>query len=234
MILIGEGTVFTRDPANPMIPHGGVAVKNDTIVAVGDFSTLKAIYPDAEFVDANGGLIMPGFINTHHHIYSALSRGLALNGYDPHGFLDILEGLWWRLDKGMNLDDTRASAIATYISCIENGVTTIFDHHASYGQTTGSLKVIAEEAVRFGVRSCLCYETSDRNGREEMEKAVAENIVFAGFAAHDPDRLAGMIGLHASFTLSDESMRFIIDSNKAGAGYHVHVAEGKDDVNISR
>lgn len=234
MILIGEGTVFTRDPANPMILNGGVAIKGDTIAAVGDFITMKAIYPDAEIVDAGDGLIMPGFINTHHHIYSALARGLSLKGYDPHGFLDILEGLWWRLDKGLNLDDTRASAVATYISCIENGVTTVFDHHASYGETTGSLKVIAEEAVRFGVRSCLCYETSDRNGRAEMEKAVAENIDFADFAARDPDRLAGMIGLHASFTLSDESMRYILDSNKAGTGYHVHVAEGTDDVDISR
>ena len=230
MLLIGEGTVFTRDSNCPMITRGGVLLEGSTIFAVGDYKALAEKYPEAERINAHGGLIMPGLINTHHHIYSALARGISLKDYDPHSFTDILAGLWWRIDSHLNLLDTKASAEATYMSCVENGVTTIFDHHASYGQTEGSLEVISEQARRFGVRSCLCYEISDRKGQDEMEKAVAENMRFLNAAQKDPDHLAGMIGLHASFTLSDASMQYIISRNKSGAGYHVHVAEGVDDV----
>lgn len=225
MLLIGKGTVFTRDPACPMIENGGVLTDGNEILKVGDFEQLQKDYPDAEHVDAHGKWIMPAFINAHHHIYSAFSRGCSINGYDPRSFLDILEGWWWTIDGNLNVEDSRLSAVAVYMSCIENGVTTIFDHHASYGETLGSLHAIAGEAKRFGVRSCLCYEITDRNGREEMEKAVAENVSFIKESKSDPDMLAGMMGMHASFTLSDETLKYSVDRNP-GAGYHIHVAEG--------
>lgn len=226
MLLIGPGRVITRDPQNPMLENGAVLTDGRIIKEVGDFQSLKARYPEAEVVSSSGWLIMPGFINAHHHIYSAFSRGLALKGYNPSGFLEILEGMWWRIDNSLNLDDSRASAAAVYLACIRNGVTTIFDHHASYKQTKGSLEVIAEEALRYGVRSCLCYEISDRNGRDEARKAIAENFRFARRAKEDPEHLAGLIGLHASFTLSDETLSEIAAENTEHFGYHVHVAEG--------
>jgi len=226
MLLIGNGKVFTRDEANTMLENGAVVTDGKMIVEVGDYRELSAKYPDAEFVDAHGGLIMPGMVNAHHHIYSAFSRGLSLKNYNPHNFLEVLEQNWWHIDNTMNLEDSEQSAAAVYLSCIKNGVTTIFDHHASYGRTRGSLDRIAQQARKFGVKSCLCYEISDRNGREEMEAAVQENIAFARKAQETPDELAGLIGLHASFTLSDESLKYITEQNTDGFGYHVHVAEG--------
>ena len=98
------------------------------------FETLKKKYADAEFIDAKGGVIHPAFINTHEHIYSALARGLSIKGYAPNGFLEILDGLWWTIDRNLDNDLTKLSAEATYLECIKNGVTTIFDHHASFGE----------------------------------------------------------------------------------------------------
>ena len=229
MLLIGPGTVITRDPAHPFIENGAVLTKDTKIEAVGDYEELAKKYPDAQRVSSQGRLIMPGFINAHHHIYSAFSRGLSLSNYNPSGFLEILEGMWWRIDNALNLDDSRASARAVYLSCLRNGVTTVIDHHASYKETTGSLEAIAEESLRYGIRSCLCYEISDRNGEEEAQRAIDENFRFARFAKKDPEHLAGLIGLHASFTLSDRTLEKIAQENTEGFGYHAHVAEGTLD-----
>ena len=138
MLLLGNGRVITRDAANPYLAEGCVAIDGNRIVELGATDILKVRYPQAEFVDAHGGVIMPGLINAHEHIYSAFARGISIRGYAPHGFLDILEGLWWTLDRHLLLADTRMSADATMIDCIENGVTTLFDHHASYGQIQDS------------------------------------------------------------------------------------------------
>lgn len=233
MILLGEGTVITRNSANPIITRGAVVMDKGTIVEVGAYDTLKSKYADATVVNAHGKLIMPGFINAHHHIYSALARGLSIPGNNPTNFNEILEGLWFFLDRHLKKEDVWASAVATYLACIENGVTSIFDHHASYGETEGSLSVIADVARQFGVRSCLCYEVSDRNGREEMEKAVAENVRFGKEAAKDPAHLGAMFGLHASFTLSDDTLAYVREQNIDKLGYHIHVAEGMADVEDS-
>lgn len=232
MLLLGEGTVITRNPAQPMITRGAVVMDGKTIIAVGGYDELKAKYPDATVINAHGKLIMPAFINAHHHIYSALARGLALPNYNPTNFNEILEGMWFYLDNNLNRNSVWASAVATYMACIENGVTTIFDHHASYGETAGSLSVIGDVAKEFGVRSCLCYEVSDRNGQEAMEAAVAENVRFDKTVKEaDPEdiELAAMFGLHASFTLSPATLDYVRTQNTDGLGYHIHVAEGISD-----
>ena len=99
MILIANGRLITRDDAAPYIENGGVAVSGTKIVEVGETAALRAKYPDAEFVDAKGGVIMPAFINAHSHIYSALARGLAMPNYNPTNFYEVLDGMWWRLDR---------------------------------------------------------------------------------------------------------------------------------------
>ena len=142
MLLIGNGRVVTRDPEMPMIEDGAVLCEGGLIKEVGKLSELKNKYPDSEFVDAHGGFIMPAFINAHEHIYSAMARGLSIKGYDPKGFLDILDGMWWTIDRNLDNELTKLSAKATYIDCIKNGCTTIFDHHASFGEIRGSLFVI--------------------------------------------------------------------------------------------
>lgn len=229
MLIIGNGTVITRDVAKPIIRNGAIVIENDTIKELGSLTEITAKYPDAKFVDAHGKIIMPGYINAHHHIYSGLARGLALPNYNPQNFVEILEQMWFKMDANLDNEATWASAALVYLNCIENGVTSIIDHHAGYGAIEGSLSIIAKEAKKFGVRSSLCYEVSDRHGREKMEKAVAENIRFAKEALNDPKHLAGMMGMHASFTLSKDTLDYVVAQNTMGLGYHVHVAEDPSD-----
>ena len=226
MFLIGNGRLFTRDEKNSFFENGAVVWTDNTIVEVGDFETLKKKYADAEFIDAKGGVIHPAFINTHEHIYSALARGLSIKGYAPNGFLEILDGLWWTIDRNLDNDLTKLSAEATYLECIKNGVTTIFDHHASFGEISGSLFAIEEAARDFGVRSVLCYEISDRDGKEKAHAAIKENVDFAKHALSlKDDFVKGMMGMHASFTISDETMELCRKEKPKEIGYHIHVAE---------
>ena len=245
MLLIGNGRVITRDSDNPFIENGAVVCSGKLILEAGSFGALRAKYPDAEFIDAHGGLIMPGMINAHNHIYSAMSRGISIKGYNPKGFIDILDGMWWTLDRHLTLEATRYSAAATYIDCIKNGCTTIFDHHASFAEIPGSLFAIAEESVKYGIRSCLCYETSDRDGEEKCDQAIKENIDFIKYcrelrinsagstdsqAVNRSDLLAGMFGMHAQFTLSDSTLEKCVSEAPSDCGFHIHVAEGIEDL----
>ena len=231
MLVIGNGRMITQDASNPFLENGAVAMDGNTIVMVGVTEEVKKVYPDAEFVDAKGGVIMPAFINAHEHIYSSFARGLSINGYNPQGFLDILDGLWWTVDRHLTLEQTKLSAYATYIDSIKNGVTTVFDHHASFGHITGSLNAIEEAAKDLGVRTCLCYEISDRDGMEKSRESVMENVNFIKHAlADDSDMIAGMMGMHAQFTISDETMELAAANKPDEVGYHIHVAEGIEDL----
>lgn len=218
MYLIGNGKLFTRDSQNPYMECGGILVDGNLIKEVGNFSDMKKKYPDVEVIDAKHQIIMPALINVHNHIYSSLARGLSIKNHSPKNFLDILEGLWWNLDNHLTLENDKVSAKVTYLNCIENGVTTVFDHHASYKKTEGSLMELAQVAKDYKLRTCLCYEVSDRNGEEEMKKAVKENVDFIEYANNDStDMIKGTMGLHASFTLSDDTLRYVVEHNPEGA-----------------
>ena len=231
MIVIGNGRMVTRALEAPFFESGAVVIDGTSIKEIGTTEAMKKAYPEAEFIDARGGVIMPAFINVHEHIYSAFARGLSIRGYDPKGFLDILDGMWWTIDRHLTLEQTYLSAMATYIDCIKNGVTTIFDHHASFGQIEGSLFKIEEAARETGVRSCLCYEISDRDGADKAKASIKENVDFIKHAlADDSDMIAGMMGMHASFTISDETMERCAAEKPDGVGYHIHVAEGIEDL----
>lgn len=119
MLLIGGGKLITRDSAKPFIEDGAVLCDGRLIKEVGKTSDLKAKYKDAEFIDAKGSIIMPAFINVHEHIYSAMARGFSINGYNPKGFLEILDGMWWTIDRNLTLEQTKQSAMATYIESIK-------------------------------------------------------------------------------------------------------------------
>lgn len=231
MLIVGNGKLVTRDPELPYIPEGAVAMEGTKITEVGNTEKIKEKYKGAKYIDARGGVIMPAFINTHEHIYSAMARGLSIKGYDPKGFLDILEGQWWAIDRKLTLEQIRYSAMDTMISCIRNGVTTIFDHHASFGHIKDSLFTIGEAAKGLGIRACLCYEVSDRDGMEKAREAVMENGEFIRYALKDDsDMLAGMMGMHAQFTISDATMELAAANKPEEVGYHIHVAEGIEDL----
>ena len=141
MTLVTNGRLITRDAGGKgYYEHGAVAYEGTKIVEVGEEKDLRAKYANAEIIDAKGGVIMPALINAHTHIYSALARGLSIVGNNPTNFYEVLDGTWWAIDRKLMMDGTRASADALYIDCIKQGVTTIFDHHASFCEIPGSLK----------------------------------------------------------------------------------------------
>ena len=231
MLLVTNGRLITRDAAQPYFEDGAVAIDGTAIAAVGEAAALKARYPDAEVVDAKGGVIMPGLINAHTHIYSGLARGLAIAGNNPTNFLEVLEGTWWNIDRHLTLDGTRASAYATVLDCIRDGVTTIFDHHASFAEIPGSLFAIKDVCKELGIRACLCYEVSERDGEEKCRESIAENAEFARWAAKENDpMIAAMFGGHALFTISDKTFEEMVKANDGLTGFHIHVAEGMNDV----
>ena len=232
MILLANGKVITRDPnGTGYYPDGGVVTDGGKIVEVGTIADLKAKYPQAEFVDARGGVIMPGLINAHTHIYSALARGLSINGYNPTNFYEVLDGQWWYIDRNLDLETTKASAQALVIDSIKQGVTTIFDHHASFCEIPGSLMKIAEVTKEFGMRACLCYEVSDRDGEEKSLQSVQDNKDFIDYCEQNPsDMLKAMFGGHALFTISDKTFDRMVAANNGRVGYHIHVSEGMNDV----
>ena len=230
MLIIGNGRVITRDEAAPYLPEGGVAVEGELIREVGPTAALRAKYPGAEFIDARGGVIMPGLINAHTHIYSGLARGLSIRGHDPHTFYQVLDGMWWNIDRHLDLEGTRASACATILECIKNGVTTIFDHHASYWEITGSLFALRDVAKEMGMRAGLCYEVSERDGLKKCDEAIEENAAFAKWAAAEKsDMISAMFGGHALFTISDATFEKMAKANDGLTGFHIHVCEGSTD-----
>ena len=236
MILVGNGRLITKNEQNPYMDDGCVVIEGNVIKEIGSTKEMKGKYSDHEFIDANKKVIMPGLINTHMHIYSSFARGMAVPGKPSENFMEILENLWWRLDKKLTLEDTKYSAYSTYIDCIKNGVTTVFDHHASPFAIEGSLFTIKDVAKNLGIRTNLCYEVSDRDGLKTIDQGIQENVNFIKFAKDDEsDMVKGMFGLHAAFTLSDETLeKCANEMANLDAGYHVHTAEGIDDVIINK
>jgi putative selenium metabolism protein SsnA len=232
MLLVGNGRLITHDDRVPLIEGGCVAIQNGLIVEVGKTAGLQRNHPAAVFVDARNRIIMPGLINAHMHLYSTFARGMALKDEAPGNFLQILERLWWRLDKVLTLQDVYDSAMVPLIDCIKNGTTTIFDHHSSPGAVAGSLFRIAEAAHLTGVRSCLSYEVSDRDGPEVTDHSIEENRAFLQHCKQSGESLIrGLFGLHASFTLSDKTLARCRDiAEQLDAGFHVHTAESPEDL----
>lgn len=229
-MLIGNGPVLTNDPANPFVESGAVLVDGDTIVAVGPEAELRAQAPDAEFHDAEGKLIMPALVNAHTHAYSAYARGGPVS-LPTRNFQETLENLWWRLDRLLTLEDVKLNAEFTFKEGIRNGVTTFFDHHSSPTAVRGSLAEEAKVARAMGVRASICFETSDRDGAATTAEEIAENVEFMRSVNVDPDPyVRGMFGLHAAFTLSQETLEKCIEAKgDVPGGWHVHTAEGPGD-----
>ncbi|HSP70933.1 MAG TPA: amidohydrolase family protein [Gaiellaceae bacterium] len=223
-VLHGALVVTSLDPVR--VVEGDVVVKDGRIVSVG------APYPCAEKRDCGGCVVVPGNVCAHTHLYSALARGMPYSLAPPESFLQILQRIWWRLDRALDDRGTRASAVVGGMEALLSGTTTLVDHHASPNAIDGSLDVVADALGSLGVRSVLCYETSDRDGPERALAGVAENTRFLRRVERERLRLArGMVGAHASFTLSDETLLACAEAGPL----HVHAAEdGVDRGAVSR
>ncbi|MGB8647993.1 MAG: putative aminohydrolase SsnA [Anaerolineae bacterium] len=229
-MLITNGTLITLGAEPRVVQNGAIYIEGDHIAEVGATHDLEAKYPDADKLDAHGQLVMPGNICAHTHFYGAFARGMALPpGPPPRNFPEILDKLWWRIDRALTDEDIRFSALVCLVDAIRNGTTTLIDHHASPNAIDGSLDVIAQAVEQSGVRACLCYEVTDRNGTEGANAGIRENVRFLK-QPRGSDLVKGTFGLHASFTVSDKTLeRCVADLEGLNAGFHVHVAEDGSD-----
>ncbi len=237
-MLISHGTIVTLDEEDRIIEDGAVYVEDDKIAAVGAAGELEARYPHAQKLDASGMMVMPGNIIAHTHFYGAFARGMYIPGEPARNFVQILEKLWWKLDRALDEEGVRLSALTCLADAIRNGATTLFDHHASPNAIEGSLDIIAEAVMQAGVRACLCYEVTDRNGDLGAKAGIAENVRFAykvnGMRANPQSPtshlLAASFGLHASLTLGDRTLEHCVAEAQAqGVGFHTHLAEDAAD-----
>jgi putative selenium metabolism protein SsnA len=175
---------------------------------------------------------MPGNICAHTHFYGAFARGMAIPGSTPKDFPDILRKLWWPLDKSLQAEDVRASALVMLVDAIKHGTTTLIDHHASPNAIAGSLDLIAGAVSKAGLRAVLCYEVTDRDGPERARDGLAENLRFIDRIRREKPaggRLAATIGLHAGLTLSDATLEACRMAAPENVGFHIHVAEHEAD-----
>ena len=231
-MLIHNATVITFDSENHIIPDGAVRVAGDIINDIGASADLLTLYPDDEQWDAHGMVLMPGQICAHTHFYGAFARGLYIPGPPAKDFPEVLEKLWWRLDKALDLPGVQSSAEVCLVDAIRNGTTTLIDHHASQRAIDGSLDAILAGVETSGLRAVLCYEVTDRDGLAAAKAGIRENVRFmkridqARRTDSTAARVSATFGLHASLTLSDETLA----ACAAESGrFHIHVAEHPAD-----
>jgi len=187
---------------------------------------IDEIPPDAagEVIDCTGKYVTKSFVCGHHHVYSALSRGMGAPRKQPRNFYEILKYVWWTLDKCLDKEMIEASALYTAIASAKNGVTFVIDHHASPFMVEGSLDIIAGAFDKVGVSHLLCYEISDRDGYDIADGGLRETEEYL------KNGRQGLVGLHASFTISDDTLeRAVQIAEKYNSGIHIHVAEDKYD-----
>jgi putative selenium metabolism protein SsnA len=227
-LLIRNGILITLGESNRVLQDYALLLEDGVI---------RKIAPAAEFadyrgqvMDAAGQVVMPGFINAHMHFYSTMVRGLG-KAKPSRNFQEVLENLWWRLDRRLMLEDCYYSALLPLLDAIRQGTTTLIDHHASPSAITGSLRRIAYAVRETGLRASLCYEVSDRDGVERAEEGIQENIDFIRWSqAEGDDRFRALFGLHAAFTLSDATLdRAARTAADLGVGCHIHTAEAQSD-----
>ncbi|MFQ5855902.1 MAG: putative aminohydrolase SsnA [Anaerolineae bacterium] len=241
-MLIIHGAVVTFGGEWQVIDDGALHIHGDRITDVGTTADLQARHPDANVLDAGGKLVMPGNICAHTHFYGTFARGMAIPGPPMKDFPEILARLWWQLDRSLDEEAVRYSALVPLADAIRHGTTTLIDHHASNRAIDGSLDIIAEAVGQAGLRACLCYEVTDRDGAEVAQAGIRENERFIrkvkgekgkkGKRGKGVGLLAGTFGLHASLTLSDATLeRCVAVAETLDVGFHIHAAEGPADRN---
>lgn len=224
-LLIENGVVVTMDNQHRILNRGSVAVEDGNIVGVEKANRVLRKYKSEKKIDANGKIVMPGLICAHHHLYSTFARGMSVPGEPATNFTEILERLWWKLDKALTQEDIYYSSLIQLMDCVRNGTTTVVDHHESQSCQRGSLDEIARAVKRVGIRASLCLGTSDRYGKGN--EGLEENERFLSHLNSQPSHLLnGMVGLHAPFTVNDETLDTSVKlARKYDVGIHVHCAE---------
>ncbi|TAK95693.1 MAG: putative aminohydrolase SsnA [Verrucomicrobia bacterium] len=227
-LLIENGTVLTLGKTSKVLAGHSVLITDGLVAKIAPKKTIKNFR--GKRIDATGKVLLPGFINAHTHFYSSFARGLT-KARPSKNFNEVLKHLWWRLDSALTTEDCYYSALIALLGSIRHGTTTLIDHHASPQAVVGSLGAIERAVRETGLRACLCYELSDRDGAGIAKEGLAENAWFIRQCQQQNDsRVRALFGLHASFTLSDATLEKAATLGQMlCAGFHIHVAEAQSD-----
>lgn len=227
-MLLKGASLAAFDP--PLVEKADLRVEGGRIM---ERRATLAAADGEEVLDLPGHLILPGLVNAHTHLYSALARGMPGPAGPPRSFVEVLDRVWWRLDRALDAESVRVSALVGGVEAALSGTTLLVDHHSSPSFIRGSLLAIRGALEEVGLRSVLCYEVTDRNGEAGRREGLDENVEFQ--AAHQSELTRGMVGAHASFTLSDDAMAGLADAvQRTGSSLHIHVAEDRVDVEECR
>lgn len=196
-------------------------------IRVGDLTCRDNSVKNEEIIDASNLMATRSFANGHHHVYSALARGMHTPRKSPDNFSETLEYVWWALDQCLDADMIRVSALVTAMSCAKNGCTFVIDHHASPTHLRGSLNIIAKAFDDVGVGHLLAYEITDRYGESKVHEALEETEDYLRYRR-------GLVGLHASFTIEENTIKSCVNlASKYNTGFHIHVAEDPVDQKVT-
>ncbi|MCX6122072.1 MAG: putative aminohydrolase SsnA [Ignavibacteriales bacterium] len=223
--LLRNVKIISLDPLR--IEEADIRIIDGTIADCG-----KSLRPKKsdEVINLSGKIILPGFVNSHTHLYSALSRGMPAPKTAPRNFIEILQKVWWKLDEALDEEAIYYSALVGAIEAVKFGTTTLIDHHASPNHISGSLDLTKSGIAKVGLRGVVCYETTDRGGMKKRDLGLEENERFITENANNP-HFRGTMGGHASFTLCNDSLRKLGElASLYDCGVHIHVAEDKADV----
>ena len=227
-MLLQNALLVSLDP--PHVEAGDLRVEGPRIAERG-----RRLEPQAgeEVVDLADRIVMPGLVNAHTHLYGSLARGMPPPDPPPRTFVEILDRVWWRLDRALDEDSVYVSGLAGAAEAALSGTTLLLDHHASPGFVRGSLATLARATEEVGLRSVLCYEVTDRHGPEGTRDGLEENVAF--HRDHQSELTRGMVGGHASLTLSEQSLNGLAAAvGETGTSLHIHVAEDLADLDDCR
>ena len=226
-MLITNAKLVTWETENRILDDHAILIENDRIKEIGKNADLLKKYPHEEKLDARGQYVLPGNICAHTHFYGAYARAMSIPGPAPKDFPEILQKLWWPLDRSLDAESIEYSALPCLVDAIRHGATTLIDHHASPNAIDGSLDILGDAVEKSGLRAVLCYEVTDRDGESKMKAGIDENVRF--IKKTKSPLLAATFGLHASLTLSDASLELCRQALPNGFGFHVHAAEHESD-----
>lgn len=236
LTLVCGGTLICPTSNGVKVLRNGAILYDTTgfIVDVGDTDEIRSkifkITPiekeiHLKIIDAKKRVILPGLICAHHHLYSLFARGLVMKSELPTNFQEILKKLWWRLDSVLSPEDVYFSALIGLMDCLKKGITTVIDHHESQNYQLNILDEIEKAATFLGIRVCLCLGVSDRYNKGK-EGLIETERYLEKLRSYDSKLVIGMVGLHASFTVKDETIEKAKKlTEKYNTGIHIHCAE---------
>ena len=235
-MILNNATLVTFWASKPFLTDALIAIEGKTIIDFGRVGKLIDRYQDADTLDVEGRIVMPGLVNAHTHLRRTLARGMPVRGAPPRSFPEMQESTWWRLDRALSQEDNQWGARVGLLDSVRAGVTTVIDHHSSPAAIPGSLDSVRQAFAEVGVRGSLSYAVTDRYGERASRAGIEENRRFIErYKSERSEMMAGLFGLDSSASLSDQTLdRAVSVANELGCGFHVHVAEDGTDLENTR